>query len=67
MTALRIIDNGIGLAKAARLDTGMGMSIMRYRAKLAGAELIVAQGAEGGTTVACLIPATAQELNARPA
>lgn len=57
-SALRVRDNGIGLSHAARSDSGMGMNIMNYRAKLAGGDLLVEEHAEGGTSVSCLIPLT---------
>ena len=32
---------------------GMGLNIMKYRAKLAGGRLAINEPAEGGTTVSC--------------
>ena len=64
LTTLSISDDGIGVANAARLDAGMGMNIMRYRAKLAGGDLVVSERAEGGTNVACRMAHAGKELHA---
>ncbi|MDQ6622952.1 MAG: ATP-binding protein [Verrucomicrobiota bacterium] len=55
-TTLRIRDDGIGINKSAPSTAGMGMSIMQYRANVAGGELIVEEASEGGTDVSCIIP-----------
>jgi PAS domain S-box-containing protein len=53
---LEILDNGIGLAPSPGAISGMGLSIMRYRAALIGASLSIAPGDHGGTVVACECP-----------
>ena len=65
-TRLRIEDDGVGI-DAARAggsltapvrpddDRGMGVRIMHYRARVAGGELDVRPGPEGGTVVTCTI------------
>ena len=67
VTSLRISDNGVGIPNAARVDTGMGMNIMRYRAKLVGGKLIVREQPQGGTTVVCVIHAANREVHERAA
>lgn len=59
---LTIRDNGKGMRKARaddgpRRETGMGLSIMRYRAEMIGARLTVTDAPGGGTTVTCTFPA----------
>ncbi len=67
VTLLRVSDNGLGISKANRSSTGMGMNIMSYRAKLAGGELLVEEPAKGGTTISCLLPRARKEANERAA
>ncbi|HEY0369148.1 MAG TPA: sensor histidine kinase [Chthoniobacterales bacterium] len=55
-STLRVCDNGIGLSHAPRSQSGMGLSIMNYRAKLSGGELRIEEPNDGGTIVSCLIP-----------
>jgi signal transduction histidine kinase len=50
---LRIEDNGTGIPQPLPETRGMGLSIMRYRARMIGGQLEVAPRAEGGTVVAC--------------
>ncbi len=52
-TVLRISDDGIGMGEASLNRSGMGLSIMRYRARLNGGDLVIEQPGEGGTTVLC--------------
>ncbi|MGZ4966604.1 MAG: sensor histidine kinase [Chthoniobacterales bacterium] len=67
-TVLRIADNGVGISRANQSEAGMGMNIMRYRAKLAGGELLVDEPMEGGTTISCVIrPGLEEEINERAA
>ena len=56
-TILRVLDNGVGLSQTKRNDPGMGLSIMTYRANLAGGELLLEEPSEGGTMVTCVISA----------
>ena len=50
---LTIEDNGCGIPQPVPQSTGMGLSIMQYRARTIGGQLEVAPRAEGGTIVAC--------------
>ena len=54
---LRIEDDGAGImAGLAESAEGMGIRSMRYRARLLGGTLTVANAAEGGTVVECCCP-----------
>ncbi|HEY3913517.1 MAG TPA: ATP-binding protein [Verrucomicrobiae bacterium] len=50
---LTIKDDGIGFPAGLDAGTGMGLSIMNYRAKMIGASLDIRRGAGGGTIVMC--------------
>ena len=52
-TLLRVSDDGVGIEKAGPNHSGMGLSIMRYRAHLNGGDLMIEQPKDGGTTVLC--------------
>jgi signal transduction histidine kinase len=49
---LRIIDDGIGIPDVPA-KTGMGLAVMRYRARLSGGELRIDRLEEGGTRISC--------------
>jgi signal transduction histidine kinase len=53
--SLRISDDGIGFAPNGSKKTGMGLSIMRYRARMIGGTLEIQTNAPTGTIVACTI------------
>jgi len=53
---MQIADDGRGLAAGAAPATGMGLSIMRYRAGLLGGTLQVGAGQTGGLEVTCRAP-----------
>jgi len=55
---LDVLDNGIGLLQAPASETGMGLKIMQFRAKLIGARLTISPGEHGGArvTVECQQP-----------
>lgn len=55
-TSLSITDDGIGFPKNGCETTGVGISIMRYRAHLMGGEFAIESGCDGGTTVSCIVP-----------
>jgi signal transduction histidine kinase len=59
LMTLRIRDDGVGIP-AAKSD-GMGLAIMRYRARLNGGELTVDQPAEGGTLISCTAKLSPEE------
>lgn len=56
-TTLQILDDGVGLAQTKRqtksIGRGMGLNIMRYRARQAGNELEIVSPNTGGTLVSC--------------
>ena len=51
MMTLRVRDDGVGISRT-KAD-GMGLAIMRYRARLNGGELTIEQPADGGTLISC--------------
>jgi signal transduction histidine kinase len=55
-TSLSIADDGIGFSKNGNAVSGVGISIMRYRANLMEGELAIEAGAGGGTIVSCTVP-----------
>ena len=52
VVTLRVSDDGVGINATAGTQ-GMGLKLMRYRARAAGGELAVERGSNGGTTVSC--------------
>ena len=48
---LRITDNGAGISESG--SNGMGLAIMRYRARLSGGELKIERPKSGGTVIYC--------------
>jgi len=50
---LTVTDNGIGIPGPIDLKKGLGMSIMRHRARMIGADLEIKKNPKGGTTVIC--------------
>ena len=50
---LTVRDNGVGVNFPLPNGTGMGIRIMKYRARMIGAELDIAARPEGGTEVVC--------------
>jgi signal transduction histidine kinase len=66
-TVLRVSDDGIGISKSTSSSPGMGLSIMTYRANLAGGDLLIEEPPEGGTTVSCVIHARTEEAYERAA
>ncbi|MEP6809820.1 MAG: ATP-binding protein [Chthoniobacterales bacterium] len=59
---LRISDNGTGIALTRSESTGMGVSIMCYRAHLIGGDLAIAPSEDGGTQVTCTFEQSAAAL-----
>jgi signal transduction histidine kinase len=57
MLRLRIVDDGIGIGKAAT-GSGVGLQIMRYRAHSIGGILTIEPGPQGGTVVTCTLRTT---------
>jgi signal transduction histidine kinase len=54
---LSITDDGVGLPAGLDGQHGMGLRIMKYRARMVGGTLEVRSGATGGVVVACSVPA----------
>jgi PAS domain S-box-containing protein len=52
---LTVSDNGIGLKAPSGEGSGMGLRIMRYRAGLIGAALLVQTQTKGGTRIVCFL------------
>jgi len=55
---LKVEDDGTGLPEPATNNTGMGLQIMDYRARMIGGSLAVGRGARTGTIVTCVFPRT---------
>jgi PAS domain S-box-containing protein len=55
-TIVMIQDNGISIPHAALEKPGLGIRIMRYRARCIGADLEIRPAPDCGTTVTCAIP-----------
>ncbi len=53
LVTLRIKDNGIGIEKLLDTMKGMGINIMKYRARLINASLDIRTNSSGGTSVSC--------------
>jgi two-component system sensor kinase FixL len=51
---LIVTDNGVGLPKETKNDAGMGLQIMKYRARMIGATLEFRSTAGEGTIVTCV-------------
>lgn len=64
---LAVRDNGLGLTSSSPQGRGMGIRIMKYRARIIGAELHVRNRAEGGTEVVCRFACAAPSARAVPA
>jgi two-component system, LuxR family, sensor kinase FixL len=61
LITFEVRDNGVGLADGAKSRSGMGLHIMRYRARACGGHLILQKGPRGGTWVICSVPRIASE------
>jgi PAS domain S-box-containing protein len=61
LITFEVRDNGVGLADGVKAHSGMGLHIMRYRARACGGSLIVRKGPRGGTWVICSVPRIASE------
>jgi signal transduction histidine kinase len=55
---LEVEDDGDGLAETSAFGGGIGLRLMRHRAKLIGGTLEIGSPPAGGTRVACSIPFT---------
>jgi len=63
VTTLRIWDDGIGFSQTKPNGSGMGLNIMRYRARLNGGELKIEQPPSGGTQIWCRARTTSSEAS----
>lgn len=50
---LRVTDDGKGLPESFYQSPGMGVHLMRYRADVIGARLVISRASQGGTRVTC--------------
>src|ERR1700734_633336 len=53
---LRIENDGLAMPEPSTNDSGMGMQIMHYRARIIGGSLEVESGGARGITITCLFP-----------
>lgn len=53
LLTLEVLDNGVGISGSK--SNGMGLAIMRYRARLNGGELQIEQPKSGGTKICCSV------------
>lgn len=53
LLAVKVRDDGIGIGEENRESAGLGLSLMRHRARLIGGTLSVQRGRGGGTEVIC--------------
>jgi len=60
--ALTITDDGVGIPEKLETGEGMGIQIMKRRAKMIGAFLDIRRAAEGGTIVRCLLTANEGQM-----
>lgn len=62
--SLAIWDDGIGISAKTLANPGLGLQIMRYRARMIGATIKIARVAsKGGTMVKCVLPPPPAELS----
>ncbi len=57
---LLIKDDGIGIPAIVDRGKGIGLKIMKYRARMIGSSLSIRRGSDGGTEVICTIPALSE-------
>jgi two-component system sensor kinase FixL len=63
---LTVTDNGTGMPKDAVDAAGMGLKIMRYRARMLGGEVRFERADSGGTRIVCECPLEPDAAPARP-
>jgi two-component system CheB/CheR fusion protein len=64
---LTIRDDGCGFEVAPKSQSGLGLRIMSYRAKMIGGSLSVQSSLNGGTVVRCLFPIAGRPFEAQNA
>ena len=52
---LKVSDNGVGMEKLLDRKAGVGINIMKYRARVINASLDIRQNSLGGTSVSCIM------------
>jgi len=57
---LVVQDDGCGFSEVPSDHPGMGLNIMKYRAKMVGGSVEVSRNSMGGTTVSCAFPLPSQ-------
>jgi signal transduction histidine kinase len=65
LLTLRVLDDGLGISGPR--SNGMGLAVMRYRARLNGGELNIEQPKSGGTIISCTARTNHQESEVAPA
>jgi signal transduction histidine kinase len=58
-TRLRVLDDGAGISESG--SEGMGLDIMRYRARLIGGQLTIRRRNSGGTVLSCTVWTDSQQ------
>lgn len=53
---LNVSDDGVGFQRESKRARGLGLSIMKYRARSIGGRLKIESAKKGGTRVACYLP-----------
>jgi two-component system CheB/CheR fusion protein len=53
LLAVRVRDDGVGIGDRTRESSGLGLALMKHRARLIGGTLSVQRGRGGGTEVVC--------------
>ena len=51
-----VLDDGVGFSEVGADDTGMGLHLMHYRARLIGAQITMEHPPAGGCRVTCRLP-----------
>jgi signal transduction histidine kinase len=64
---LSIRDDGAGISRTRGRGSGLGLSIMNYRAKIVGGSLQIEEPTEGGTRVCCIVPEAEENVHERAA
>jgi signal transduction histidine kinase len=60
---LTVRDDGCGFDAASKSQTGLGVSIMSYRAKMIGGSLSLHSASHDGTMVRCFFPLVDRSLD----
>ena len=62
---LTVLDDGVGIPDMIPPGEGMGVEIMKYRARMLNARLDIARQADGGTMLTCVVPEGAEAVSIR--